>query len=161
MTAWQSPCNLVMRNPLLIEPITQTLTREDFIVKIQSLGDYYHIHHPLHKMMSSGQCSRYQLQGWVLNRFYYQAMIPKKDAHILTKTDDKLFRVIWRQRIIDHDGDGAESGGIAAWLVLAEACGLTKEMVSSCRYVLPTVRFAVDAYVNFVRPVGTKRFVLL
>lgn len=38
-----------------------------------------------------------------------------------------------------------------AWLRLAEAVGLSREQVISEELVLPGVRFAVDAYVNFAR----------
>ncbi len=44
-----------------------------------------------------------------------------------------------------------EAGGIEAWLRLAEAVGLEREQVLSEERVLPGVRFAVDAYVNFAR----------
>jgi pyrroloquinoline-quinone synthase len=55
------------------------------------------------------------------------------------------------QRILDHDGYGGEAGGIEAWIRLGEAVGLTREQIVSQELVLPGVRFAVDAYVNFAR----------
>jgi len=55
------------------------------------------------------------------------------------------------QRILDHDGRGDDPGGIESWLRLAEAVGLSRERVESLTDVLPGVRFAVDAYVNFAR----------
>ena len=42
-------------------------------------------------------------------------------------------------------------GGIEAWLRLGEACGLSREELLENRHLLPGVRFAVDAYVNFAR----------
>ena len=57
----------------------------------------------------------------------------------------------WVQRILDHDGHGAEPGGIESWLRLAEAVGLERAEVESLRQVVPGVRFAVDVYVNFAR----------
>jgi len=57
----------------------------------------------------------------------------------------------WRRRIIDHDGDGPGTGGIERWLKLAEGVGLDRAHVQSTRGVLPGTRFAVEAYVNFVR----------
>jgi pyrroloquinoline-quinone synthase len=57
----------------------------------------------------------------------------------------------WRKRLTDHDGDSPEDGGIAHWLRLTDALGLKREYVTSLRGVLPATRFAVDAYVNFVR----------
>jgi len=101
--------------------------------------------------MNSGRCSRKQVQGWVLNRFYYQVSIPIKDAAILANMPDREQRRRWIQRILDHDGVQGSDGGIEAWLRLAEAVGLAREQVTSLERVVPGVRFAVDAYVNFAR----------
>ena len=91
------------------------------------------------------------LQSWVLNRFYYQTRIPIKDALILSKSNDPVFRRAWIRRIHDHDGDGgAEPGGLEQWLRLAVGVGLDRERVASCRDVLPGVRFACDGYVTLV-----------
>jgi pyrroloquinoline-quinone synthase len=57
----------------------------------------------------------------------------------------------WVQRILDHDGYGGNEGGIEAWLRLGEAVGLQRDTLLSEERVLPGVRFAVDAYVNFAR----------
>jgi pyrroloquinoline-quinone synthase len=57
----------------------------------------------------------------------------------------------WVQRILDHDGYGGDPGGIDSWLRLGEAVGLARESVEDLSLVLPGVRFAVDAYVNFAR----------
>ena len=45
----------------------------------------------------------------------------------------------------------ANEGGIEAWLRLGEACGLSRDELLASRHLLPGVRFAVDAYVNFAR----------
>ena len=101
--------------------------------------------------MNGGRCTRKQVQGWVLNRFYYQVSIPIKDAAILANCTDRAARKLWVQRILDHDGYGNDPGGIDSWLRLGEAVGLQRDQVESLRDVLPGVRFAVDAYVNFAR----------
>jgi pyrroloquinoline-quinone synthase len=106
--------------------------------------------------MNEGSLSRGQIQGWVANRFYYQETIPRKDAAILANCPDREVRRRWIRRIHDHDGTadgegGIEAGGIEAWLRLGEAVGLTREEVEDERYVVPGVRFAVDAYVTFAR----------
>jgi pyrroloquinoline-quinone synthase len=132
-------------------PNTPWSTKE-FEARLQEKERYYHSHHPFHIAMNSGQCSKQQVQGWVANRFYYQAIIPIKDSAIMTNCTDASVRRKWIQRIIDHDGQGTgEDGGIEAWLRLAEAVGLQREEVTSFRHVLPGVRFACDAYLNFAR----------
>lgn len=101
--------------------------------------------------MAAGRLDRAQIQGWVANRFYYQVNIPVKDANILANCPDRDTRRLWIQRIRDHDGDDANQGGIEAWTRLGEAVGLSREDLWSHTHVLPGVRFAVDAYVNFAR----------
>jgi pyrroloquinoline-quinone synthase len=125
--------------------------REEFEVQLRSLGRGYHIHHPFNVSMNSGAATPGQIRGWVANRFYYQINIPIKDAAILANCPDRAVRRSWVQRILDHDGYGEDPGGIESWLRLAEAVGLTRETVESLTEVLPGVRFAVDAYVNFAR----------
>ena len=126
-------------------------TREEFERRLRGKGRYYHIHHPYHVAMNSGGSTPEQIRGWVANRFYYQTTIPVKDAAILANCEDRDVRREWVQRILDHDGYGAEEGGIEAWLRLAEAVGLSREEVLSRQHVLPGVRFACDAYTNFAR----------
>jgi pyrroloquinoline-quinone synthase len=54
-------------------------------------------------------------------------------------------------RVLDHDGYGEEEGGIERWLVLTDGLGLDRDYVMSMKGALPATRFAVEAYVNFVR----------
>ncbi len=129
----------------------QPWSLEEFEQRLRAKGARYHIHHPLHIAMNSGQSTPEQIRGWVANRFYYQIIIPVKDAAIMANCNDRHARRLWIQRIIDHDGRQGEEGGIEAWLRLGEACGLTREEMIDQRHVLPGVRFAVDAYVNFAR----------
>lgn len=113
-------------------------------------SERYHILHPFHKMMNAGELTKGQMQAWALNRYCYQAIIPKKDAIILAKSDDPAFRREWRKRIIDHDGDDEGEGGVARWLKLAAGLGLDEELVKSKRQALPATRFAVNAYLELV-----------
>ena len=99
-------------------------TREEFEAQLRKRGRAYHIHHPYNVMLNSGKATPEQVRGWV-------------------------------QRILDHDGfeigGVRDEGGIDAWLRLSEAVGLTRDEVQDLRHVVPAVRFAVDAYVNFAR----------
>jgi len=126
-------------------------TKEEFERKLRAKDKRYHIYHPFHIAMNGGQCTQEQVRGWVANRFYYQIMIPIKDSAIMANMPDRDHRRLWIQRIIDHDGNEGEEGGIEAWLALADAVGLDRDEVMSLKHVLPGVRFAVDAYVNFAR----------
>ena len=125
---------------------------EDFVARLRAEGvRRYHDQHPFHQRMHAGALSRRELQIWTLNRYYYQTRIPIKDALIVAKSEDPAFRRVWIRRVHDHDGDAPETGGLALWLRLAEAVGLDRDEVASCRRVLPGVRFACDAYVTLCR----------
>ena len=128
---------------------------DEFEAKLRDKGTSYHIYHPFHIMMAEGKLTQKQLQGWVANRFYYQIAIPVKDAAIMSNCPDREIRREWIQRILDHDGfeigGVKDPGGIEAWIRLGEAVGLTREEVTSLRYLSPAARFAVDAYINFAR----------
>ena len=126
-------------------------TQQEFEQRLRAKEQYYHIRHPFHELMNSGGLDQKQVQGWVANRFYYQISIPIKDAAILANCPEREVRRHWLNRIIDHDGTKDEEGGIEAWLQLGAAVGLTGEALWSQGHVLPGVRFAVDAYVNFAR----------
>jgi pyrroloquinoline-quinone synthase len=124
---------------------------QEFEARLRKQGAAYHIHHPFNVLLNSGGADREQIRGWVANRFYYQISIPIKDAAILSNCPDREVRRNWVQRILDHDGYGEDAGGIESWLRLAEAVGLARTSVEALEHVVPGVRFAVDAYVNFAR----------
>jgi pyrroloquinoline quinone biosynthesis protein D len=128
------------------------LTPAELETALRTVGDArYHNKHPFHLKMNAGGLSKDQLKAWSLNRYYYQSMIPIKDAVILSRMEDADMRRVWRQRIIDHDGDSDDQGGIARWIALTDGLELDREYVKSGKGILPATRFAVDAYVNFVR----------
>jgi pyrroloquinoline-quinone synthase len=130
-------------------------SREEFEARLRAMGKAYHIHHPFNQRLNSGKCTPEQVRGWVLNRFYYQSIIPKKDAAILSNCDDRETRRKWIVRLLDHDGyddyQGDAGGGMEAWTRLGLAAGIEREELWSLRRVLPGVRFACDAYVDFAR----------
>ncbi len=124
---------------------------EELTERLRTQGTRYHNLHPFHQRMDAGELTREELQRWVANRFYYQKCIPLKDAAIMSNCPEVAIRREWIQRIIDHDGTAEGAGGIESWLRLGEALGVTREELESERRVLPGVRYAVDAYVNFAR----------
>jgi pyrroloquinoline-quinone synthase len=111
----------------------------------------YHDTHPFHVRMHEGKLSPLQLRQWVANRYYYQTRIPVKDALIVAKSEDPGFRRTWLERIHAQDGTSIGKGGLALWLRLAEGVGLDRHAVATYEHVLPRVRAACDAYVDFVR----------
>ena len=129
----------------------EPLQPDQLMLRLRQVGEErYHHKHPFHLRMHEGLLTRGQLQAWALNRYYYQSRIPMKDALILARTDDDAFRRVWRNRIVDHDGSENQRGGIEKWICLAEATGLDRARVIGAREVLPSVRYAVDAYLELV-----------
>ncbi|MER9595666.1 hypothetical protein [Mesorhizobium sp. M0244] len=92
-----------------------------------------HNRHLFHHRMTAGSLSKIEMQAWALNRYCYQAVIPRKDATILARAKDPTFRAAWRKRIEDHDGEDGRSGGVARWLHLAASLGLDADAVESGR----------------------------
>jgi len=127
------------------------LSEADFIAGFMTIGEErYHHQHPFHVQMHEGSLTRGQLQAWALNRYYYQSHIPIKDATLLARSDDSVFRIAWRKRLIDHDGEHGKPGGIEKWLHLVEATGLPRIQAIRGEGILPATRYAVEAYVHFV-----------
>jgi pyrroloquinoline-quinone synthase len=129
------------------------MTPDELEAALRAIGaERYHDKHPFHRLLHGGKLNKGQVQAWALNRYCYQAAVPRKDAALMSRTTDRELRRIWRQRIVDHDGDGVtEPGGIERWLVLTDGLGLPREDVVSERLALPATRFATEAYVRFVR----------
>jgi pyrroloquinoline-quinone synthase len=111
----------------------------------------YHNLHPFHGLLHGGKLNKGQVQAWALNRYYYQSTIPLKDAVVISRFRDRGTRIEWRHRIEDHDGNIGSEGGIERWLKLTEGLGLDSAYVESAVGILPATRFAVEAYVHFVR----------
>jgi pyrroloquinoline-quinone synthase len=133
-------------------PESSLLSFDGLRAKMRAVGEErYHHQHPFHLLMHEGRLTRGQLQAWALNRYYYQSIIPIKDAIILSRGPDPAFRRAWRKRILDHDGDAHSDGGIKRWLKLAEAAGLSPDEVRAGTGILPATRFAVNEYLNIVR----------
>jgi len=154
-------CRPGLRQRLIVSPrrrwngarvTDRPLTPNELEAALRAIGaERYHDRHPFHKLLHGGRLDRGQVQAWALNRYYYQRQIPIKDASLIARLENAELRRAWRSRLIDHDGDGSAPGGIERWLKLAEGVGLDRAYVESTAGILPTTRFAVDAYVHFVR----------
>jgi pyrroloquinoline-quinone synthase len=127
-------------------------TADQLEAALREIGaERYHILHPFHRLLHTGKLAKGQVQAWALNRYYYQSRIPMKDAALLSRCADRELRREWLVRILDHDGLGEQEGGIARWLRLCQGLGLERDYVLSEEGILPATKFAVDAYVRFVR----------
>jgi pyrroloquinoline-quinone synthase len=136
----------------VVDTASPKLTFDELKSALRQVGtERYHHQHPFHLLMHEGKLTRGQLQAWALNRYYYQSIIPIKDAIILSRSTDSAFRRAWRKRIIDHDGDETRNGGILRWIKLAEATGLDRDRVIRAEGILPATRFIGNEYLNLVR----------
>ena len=128
------------------------LTSAELEARLRQTGaERYHNLHRFHRRLHNGQCTFEEVRAWALNRYYYQAMIPIKDASLIARCEDSAIRREWRSRLHDHDGEAEGDGGIARWLKLTDGLGLDRDYVTSLRGLLPATKFAVEAYVHFVR----------
>ncbi len=136
--------------------MTRLMSPDELERELRALGARrYHNLHPFHKLLHGGKCAKGQVQAWALNRYCYQSMIPIKDASLIARCPNPEVRRAWRSRLEDHDGMEGQcnkpGGGIARWLALTDGLGLDRDVVTSTRQILPATRFAVEAYVHFVR----------
>jgi coenzyme PQQ biosynthesis protein C len=132
--------------------VTSLMSPAELESQLRAVGaERYHNRHPFHALLHGGRLDKRQVQAWALNRYYYQCRIPLKDATLMARCEDPALRRVWRQRLVDHDGAAAGEGGIERWLRLTSGLGLDRDYVASTAGILPATRFAVDAYVAFVR----------
>jgi pyrroloquinoline-quinone synthase len=132
--------------------LSRLLSPAELEAALHAIGaERYHNLHAFHHKLHGGELTKGQVQAWALNRYYYQSQIPAKDATLIARLPTAALRREWRSRLLDHDGNAPGEGGIARWLRLAEGVGLDPAYVESTDGLLPGTRFAVDAYVHFVR----------
>jgi pyrroloquinoline-quinone synthase len=131
---------------------SEPLSPEGLEAALRAIGpERYHDLHPFHDLLHDGKLNKGQVQAWALNRYVYQAAIPRKDASLIGRCEDRELRREWLHRVADHDGAGDDPGGIERWLILTDALGLDRDYVISQVGALPATKFAVEAYVRFVR----------
>jgi pyrroloquinoline-quinone synthase len=132
--------------------MSELMTPDALEAAIRQVGaERYHDKHPFHRLLHGGKLNKGQVQAWALNRYCYQAAVPRKDAALMSRAIDRDLRREWVHRLLDHDGYGGEEGGIERWLVLTDTLGLDRAYVTSMRGALPATRFATEAYVHFVQ----------
>ncbi|MER5635504.1 pyrroloquinoline-quinone synthase PqqC [Kitasatospora sp. NPDC002227] len=129
--------------------MTLPLTRDSFAAGLYGLRERYWDTHPFHLRLHSGGCTPPELRRWVANRWYYQLCLTRKNAAIIANCPLPEVRREWAARLAQQDGAADGQGGLADWLVLAEAVGLGRAEVTDLRHVARGVRFAVDGYLHF------------
>ena len=121
--------------------------------ELREIGaERYHDRHPFHHLLHGGRLDAGAGAGLGAQPLLLPgARFRRRTPIIVARLPTPALRREWRRRLIDHDGDDDRTGGIARWLRLAEGLGLDRDYVVSTAGLLPATRFAVDAYVNFVR----------
>ena len=128
------------------------MTDKEFEQKLRNIGkERYHDNCKFHHLLHSGMLNKGQVQAWALNRYYYQINISIKDSALMSRIKEPNLRRVWIKRILDHDGRKDDEGGIERWYKLTDGLDLDRDYVKSTEGILPATRFAVDAYVTFVK----------
>jgi pyrroloquinoline-quinone synthase len=131
--------------------MSDLLSAQELESRLREIGaTRYHNLHPFHHLLHGGELNKGQVKAWALNRYCYQSVIPRKDAALMSRLNDRELRREWLHRILDHDGFGDDPGGIERWLVLTDGLGLNRAYVVSMEGALPATRLAVESYVRFV-----------
>lgn len=131
-------------------PADAPLDRAQFEAELRRVAaEGYYDKHPFHGLLHSGALNKGQVQAWALNRYCFQANVPRKDAILISRSTDREFRREWTLRLLDHDGFGNDEGGIARWLRLTDGLGLERAYVESQKGALPKTLSIVDSYLEF------------
>ena len=70
--------------------LVKLLTPDELEAELRDIGaKRYHRLHPFHGLLHGGKCTKGQVQAWALNRYYYQACIPLKDAGLIARCEDQ------------------------------------------------------------------------
>ena len=130
----------------------QLWSKSEFEAELRNIGKIrYHDNCRFHHLLHSGMLNKGQVQAWSINRYYYQINISIKDSALMSRIKEPELRRKWIHRILDHDGRKNDEGGIERWYKLTDGLDLNREYVKSTDGILPATKFAVDAYVSFVK----------
>jgi pyrroloquinoline-quinone synthase len=122
-----------------------------FVAELRNRSAIYWEKHPFQQAMLAGKLEPRQIRGFVANRWYYQKSLPRKDGAVISNCPVQEVRRKWYERLLYHDGPREGEGGLADWLRLCDAVGLSRDEVLDERHLIPGVRFAVDRYIAFCR----------
>jgi pyrroloquinoline-quinone synthase len=122
-----------------------------FVAELRNRSAIYWEKHPFQQAMLAGKLEPRQIRGFVANRWYYQKSLPQKDGAVISNCPVQEVRRKWYARLLYHDGPRDGEGGLADWLRLCDAVGLSRDEVLDERHLIPGVRFAVDRYITFCR----------
>src|SRR5260370_11554246 len=130
---------------------SEPLSPEGLEAALRAVGpERYHDLHPFHDLLHDGKLNKGQVQAWALNRYVYQAAIPRKDASLIGRCEDRELRRQWLRRVADHDGFGDDIGGIERWLILTDRLGLDRRYVISEGGGAPAGQIPVEGSLPFL-----------
>src|ERR1044071_7060248 len=137
------------------------LSAEEFIVSIWQERRRYVREgrikqpHPWRVALSEGNVSRRALIEYVKNRYYFLANINRKDAQVIANCPIPEARRMLLKKYLDEEGQDVAGGSLGPhyymWLKIADALGVSRELMESFADVLPVYRFTVDAVFNFAK----------
>jgi coenzyme PQQ biosynthesis protein C len=111
--------------------------------------------HPLRIAIGEGRLSREALLAYVKNRYYFLANINRKDAQIIANCPHSDARRRLMRKYIDEEGQDLAGGPLGPhydmWLKVAEALGISREVMQSFQDVLPVYKYTVDAVFEFAK----------
>jgi len=100
--------------------------------------------HPFEQRLYQGDCDLQEIKQWLINRYYFEETMMKKDCIILTNSSDHEFRKVWLKRITDSQGVG---GGLDQWREMAYSAGITLTQLE--QNVSQQARQACDDYLKW------------
>ena len=78
---WEIAFDGMEVSPMNVHAPSEPMSPEALEAALRAIGpERYHDLHPFHGLLHDGKLNKGQVQAWALNRYVYQAAIPRKDA---------------------------------------------------------------------------------
>jgi len=100
--------------------------------------------HPFEQKLYSGKCDLPEIKRWLINRYYFEETMMRKDCIILANSDSFDFRKVWLKRVIDSQSPG---GGLDQWREMCYSAGITE--IELEENVTMDTRLACDDYLEW------------
>ena len=130
--------------------MSELVEGNEFVSSLLREGDLrYPTDHPFLELFHQGKLSKEQLGQWAINRYYFHRHIPDKDAAVASNCPSDV-RGLWIGKLVEEAGEGGKPSHPDLWLRYCDDLGLARNAVINAE-VLPSIKMAVDGYVNLGR----------
>jgi pyrroloquinoline-quinone synthase len=106
--------------------------------------------HPFEQKLYRGECTPEEIKRWLINRYFFEETMMRKDCVILANSDNHEFRKVWVKRVLDSQAPG---GGLDQWRTMCSSAGILPEELLN---VTPGAQRACEKYLEMCRTTDWK-----